>query len=46
MAAGRTKLVASISVRPAATSSRMKASLSSVEIGRDSFWSPSRGPTS
>src|SRR5688500_20382010 len=46
MAFGETKLVASISRNPASATSSMKRSFASVEIGADSFWSPSRGPTS
>ncbi len=46
MAAGETKLVASISVRPAARSSEMYSSLVSVGMGDASFCRPSRGPTS
>ena len=43
---GETKLVASMRVRPASTSAASSASLPSVGTTRDSFWSPSRGPTS
>jgi hypothetical protein len=43
---GETNDVASISRSPASISSSMKRSFVSVGIGSDSFWSPSRGPTS
>jgi hypothetical protein len=46
MARGETKLVASISRRPAATRSSMKRRLVGVGMGADSFCRPSRGPTS
>ena len=46
MALGATKLVASISRRPASASSAMKRALVAVGIGVASFWRPSRGPTS
>ena len=46
IARGETKLVASISARPASASSEMKRTLSSVATGTASFWRPSRGPTS
>ena len=46
IALGDTKLVASISRRPASASRSMKRSFASVAIGAASFWSPSRGPTS
>ena len=46
IALGDTKLVASISRRPAAASRSMKPSLVSSGIAVASFWSPSRGPTS
>ena len=43
---GETKLVTSISSRPAASRRRMRRTLSSVAMMRVSFWSPSRGETS
>jgi hypothetical protein len=46
IARGATKLVASISRKPASTSSSMKRAFVSVESGVDSFCRPSRGPTS
>ena len=46
MAFGDTKLVASISRNPAATRRSMNPIFVSVAMGVDSFWRPSRGPTS
>ena len=46
MARGETKLVASISVRPAAASNSMNRRLSAVGTMPVSFCRPSRGPTS
>ena len=46
MARGATKLVASISRRPASASSSMNRAFVAVGIGVASFWRPSRGPTS
>ena len=46
IARGETKLVASISRRPASARSSMKRGFVAVGIGAASFWRPSRGPTS
>ena len=43
---GETKLVASISRKPAEARAEMNESFCSVETGDFSFWSPSLGPTS
>jgi hypothetical protein len=45
-ARGATKLVASISRRPASARRPMNRSFAAVGIGDASFWRPSRGPTS
>jgi hypothetical protein len=46
IARGETKLVVSISTRPAAARSAMNLALAAGGKTDASFWSPSRGPTS